>query len=536
MIALEGLTFTYPGASAPALRDVWLRVEAGALALVVGPSGSGKSTLLRCLNGLVPHFSGGRLGGRIEVAGRSPALDGPAVLGGLVGFVFQDPEAQFVLERVEDEVAFALENRALPPAEMARRVEGVLARLGLLSLRDRPIATLSGGQKQRVAIAAALALEPSVLVLDEPTSQLDPGAAEEVLAALSRLNRELGLTVVLAEHRLERVLERADQVVVVESGRVRAGPPREIALDLELAPPVVELARELGWRPLPLSVAEARAFAGDGGWGPAPIPRPPSPAATPLLRVRALTHTYPDGTAALDRVDLDLASGEVVALMGANGSGKTTLLRCLVGLLRPAAGAIELAGQSLLDRPTAAICQLIGYLPQLSDDLLFAETVADELAVTLRNHGQLAFPPIDPSALLARLGLAGEAQTYPRDLSAGQRQRVALAAIAVTRPRALLLDEPTRGMDRCLKGELVELLRGWRAEGTGCLLVTHDVELAARVADRVVILEAGGVAAVGAPGDLLGTQIARLFPGAGLLIVADALSALRRPPRRSAPA
>jgi energy-coupling factor transporter ATP-binding protein EcfA2 len=546
MIELERLTFTYPDADRPALTDVSLRVGAGELALVVGASGSGKSTLLRCLNGLVPHFTGGRLVGRIVVAGRSPAVDGPAVLGGLVGFVFQDPEAQFVLERVEDEVAFALENRALPRAEMAERVERVLDLLGLTSLRGRPIATLSGGQQQRVAIAAALALEPQVLVLDEPTSQLDPEAADELLGALTRLNRQLGLTVVLAEHRLERVLHLADQVVLVESGRVRAGRPREIAPELPLAPPLVVLARELGWRPVPLSVAEARET------GAAFVDRDARPArpgcALTLslsqgerglirggsvdrrgvrLRVAGLEHAYADGTPALRGVDLGLGAGEVVALMGANGSGKTTLLRCLVGLLRPRAGTIELDGDSLIGQPTATICRRIGYLPQLSDDLLFAETVADELAVTLRNHGLLAAPPVEPAALLAALGLADVADAYPRDLSAGQRQRVALAAIAITGPGVLLLDEPTRGMDYCLKGELTDLLGAWRAAGTATLLVTHDVELAAQVADRVVRLEGGRVVAEGRPRDLLATQIAQLFPGRGWLTPADVLASLR---------
>jgi energy-coupling factor transporter ATP-binding protein EcfA2 len=262
----------------------------------------------------------------------------------------------------------------------------------------------------------------------------------------------------------------------------------------------------------------------------------PSDGGQPLLRVHGLGHAYPDGTPALEGVDLDLAAGEVVALMGPNGSGKTTLLRCLVGLLRPRAGLVELEGQSLLGQATAEICRRVGYLPQLSDDLLFAETVADELTVTLRNHGLLASPPLDPSVLLARLGLADQAEAYPRDLSAGQRQRVALAAIAVTRPRALLLDEPTRGMDYCLKGQLVDLLRAWQADRVGCLLVTHDVELAAQVADRVVRLERGRVVAAGAPADLLATQVARLFPPAGLLTVSDALTALARPPRRSASA
>ncbi len=533
MIQFHHLTYTYPGASRPALADVTLHIAAGEFALVTGPSGAGKSTLLRCLNGLVPHFTGGAVSGRVSVAGRDPVAEGPQVLSRVVGFVFQDPEAQFVLDRVEDEIAFALENAALPLAEMHERVEQALDLLGLTGLRDRRLETLSGGEKQRVAIAAALALRPRILALDEPTSQLDPQSAGEVLSALVRLNHVLGLTIVLSEHRLERVLPHADRLIYL-SGQdkpVRSGPPRQVLRQMNLTPPLVTLGKALGWEPLPLTIEEGR--------GLASVQFPTSKTQTPrranshppLLRVEGVSFAY-DGAFALNGVNLRVGAGELVALMGRNGSGKTTLLKCIVGLLRPRQGEVELAGESLIGQETANICRSVGYLPQEPDALLFADTVAEELAVTLRNHGLLGAPPIPPDDLLVRLGLDDLAESYPRDLSVGQRQRAALGAVTVTRPRLLLLDEPTRGLDYSAKRELVRLLREWQADGVGVLLVTHDVELVAQAAERVVIIDEGRIVVSGLPGDVIPLfphftpQVARLFPGSGWLTARDALEAI----------
>jgi energy-coupling factor transport system ATP-binding protein len=532
MIEIDRLTYTYPGASAPALADLTLHVAEGEFVLVAGPSGAGKSTLLRCLNGLVPHFSGGAVGGYVAVAGHDPVSAGPQVLSRVVGFVFQDPQAQFVLDRVEDEIAFGLENGAVPPAEMRVRVEEVLHLLDLTPLRDRALDTLSGGERQRVAIATALVFRPRILVLDEPTSQLDPQSAEDVLQSLVRLNHDLGLTIILAEHRLERVLPYADRLVYLpgDSGRVLDGPPHRVLQQMELTPPLVTLAKTLGWEPLPLTIEEGRAFA-------AGIPIPPaSPRAVPLKRrgrrllIRDLHFAY-DGVDALRGVDLAIAPGELVALMGRNGSGKTTLLKCIVGLLRPGQGQIALDGRSIVGSDTPDICRSVGYLPQEPDAMLFADTVLDELQVTLRNHGLQDAPPIAPVDLLAHLRLDGAAAAYPRDLSAGQRQRVALGAVTVTRPGLLLLDEPTRGLDYTLKRQLVALLREWQVEGVSVVLVTHDVELVAQAADRVVILSQGRVIADDAPqaltaSPLFAPQVARLFPGSGWLVAEDVLSGL----------
>ena len=539
LIRFDHLTFAYPGAAAPALTDLNLALPEGELILVIGASGSGKSTLLRCINGLTPHFSGGALRGNVRVAGLDPVAATPRVLSRHVGFVFQDPEAQFVMERVEDEIAFALENAAMPRQEMRVRVEETLDLLDLTPLRARLLKTLSGGERQRVAIAAALALRPRILVLDEPTSQLDPKSAEDVLSALVRLNSDLGLTILLAEHRLERVLPFVDRVLYLpEQGKpVLCDEPRTVLRQIDLAPPLVKLGKALAWEPLPLTIKEGLRFSRP--WLRSHKMPVDAPAAAPVLaasrppylEVRGLTVRY-GAAEVLRNVDFAVRPGEVVALMGRNGAGKTTLLRSLVGLVKPQAGVIKVAGESIASQAVADICRRVGYLPQDPNTLLFAETVREEMLVTMRNHGEGRGARdgfADPDALLARLGLAHKAGAYPRDLSVGERQRVALAAITVTLPGALLLDEPTRGLDYAAKEELMRLLKEWRADGAAIVLVTHDVELAAALADRVVLMSQGQVIAAGAPATVLGAsplfapQIARLFPETGWLTVEDVI-------------
>ena len=552
-IQVRNLSYTYPGSSEPALSDVTLEIADGEFVLVAGPSGAGKSTLLRCLNGLVPHFTGGTVQGDISVGEHDPVDEGPQTLSRVVGFVFQDPEAQFVVDRVEDEIAFALENAAVPPTEMRLRVEEVLHLLDLAPLRDRQLDTLSGGEKQKVAIAAALALRPQILALDEPTSQLDPQSAEDVLQALVRLNHDMGLNIVLAEHRLERVLPYVDRLIYLSDPdhHVLSAPPREVLKQVELTPPLVELGKGLGWDPLPLTVKEGRRFAsrarrrrqdfihgtrGGNGGARADKAAPTSAVGRPELdRDGAFTienlHFAYNGKPILQGVDVQIAPGELVALMGRNGSGKTTLLKCVVGLLKPERGRIKMNGGSLVGQRTAEISKKVGYLPQEPSDLLFADSVGEELAITLRNHDLLDRPPIAPDDLLARLDLGNLKASYPRDLSAGQRQRVALGAVTVTKPRLLLLDEPTRGLDYRAKRELVDLLREWQAEGASILLVTHDVELVAQAADRVMLLSQGEIIADAAPevlttSPLFAPQVARLFPGTDWLTAEDALEGL----------
>lgn len=533
MIRYDDVSYWYPRRATPALTSVNWQVAAGEFVLMAGPSGSGKSTLLRMVNGLVPHFTGGRIDGRVTVAGQDAITAGPALMSQLVGFVAQDPEAQAVLDTVEAEIAFPLENAAVPPAEMRIRVEEVLDLLSLAPLRDRPLHQLSGGERQRVAIATALVFRPSILLLDEPTSQLDPQSAEDVLRALVRLNEDLALTIVLAEHRLERILSYADRVTALAAGAIVLDAPARLAAErLTVAPPLVELARLRHWRPIPLTVKEARPFAAAETVAPPtpPVNDPSEDPTRPLLSIEGLTFAY-NGHSTLRNVSLQVRPGEAVALVGRNGSGKTTLLKCVVGLLPHHTGAIIINGRPAAHRAVADICREVGYLPQNPDDLLYAETVEEELATTLANH-RLEAPPALIRDWLAELGLADVGGRYPRDLSTGQRQRVALGAVTVTRPPVVLLDEPTRGLDGAAKKALVTILRRWLAEGTAILLVTHDVELAGMIAGRTVMLSDGEVIADGDTHSVLGAspqfapQIARLFPGRGWLTVEDALRGL----------
>jgi energy-coupling factor transporter ATP-binding protein EcfA2 len=550
MIRFEHLSYHYPGSELPVLRDLSLEVEEGEFLLVIGPSGAGKSTLLRCLNGLVPHFYGGAVAGEVRVDGRDPIALGPRGMADLVGFVLQDPEAQFVVDKVEDEMAFALENQGLDPIVMRKRVEEALDQLNIAHLRQRSVNTLSGGERQRVAIAAVMTLQPQVLVLDEPTSQLDPQAAEEVLDTLVKLNQDLGLTIILSEHRLERVVQYVDRILYL-SGNGQPpllDEPRAVLGQVDLTPPLITLAKALDWSPLPLTIKEGRRFAKkvESSRQQAAGGRPHHAAAnTPYatrpadraISVQNLVFSY-NGHPALKDISLDIGQGEFVALMGRNGAGKTTLLKQLVGLLKPDQGQVQIiepgTRRSMNTRraDTEEIIQVIGYVPQNPNALLFNDTVRQELDFTLRGHGR---PAGDYDGLLGALGLTDHAGRYPRDLSVGERQRVALASILVAEPQILLLDEPTRGLDYRQKAALVDFLQREKAHGRTVIMATHDVELVASCADRVILLGDGQVVVDGPARQVMSeslvfaSQINKLFRDPALLTVQDVVS-LYQPP------
>ena len=505
-LAYDGVGFSYPEGQ-PALISVDIDIAEGEVVLVVGSSGSGKSTLLRCANGLVPHSTGGHFAGSVCVGGRSTRTHRPRDLADLVGFVHQDPEAQFVVDHVETDLAFVLENLGTDAHAMRRRVEEVLDALAIAHLRDRSPATLSGGERQRCAIAGALAAAPAVLVLDEPTSQLDPQGADDVLAALARLNADLGTTIVLAEHRLERAAPIADRAVLVAGGRIGStGTPADVLAGYDGAPPVTHLGRLLGWDPLPLTVRDARARADRDRHVPMPQPIDSTelPAAGPiLLRARGLGVAI-DGHHVIEKIDVDIARGEVVALLGRNGSGKTTLLRTLAGLLPAANGTIEHEATTR-----------IAYVPQDPNSLLFAPTVAEELATTLRLLGRRDAGAIE--AWLERLDLTSARDRHPRSLSGGERQRVAIAAVAVGGADVLLLDEPTRGMDAASRAALETSIRAHADQGGAVVLATHDVELAARSATRAIVIGDRDIVADGPArdvlsGSLFAPQVLRVLP------------------------
>ncbi|WP_405482276.1 ABC transporter ATP-binding protein [Streptomyces anulatus] len=537
MIRFERVSVRYEGTERPTLSGVDLTVPEGELVLLVGPSGVGKSTLLGTVSGLVPHFTGGLLSGRVTVGGRDTRTHKPRELADLVGTVGQDPLAHFVTDTVEDELAYGMESLGLAPDVMRRRVEETLDLLGLAELRDRPIATLSGGQQQRVAIGSVLTPHPRVLVLDEPTSALDPAAAEEVLAVLQRLVHDLGTTVLMAEHRLERVVQYADQVVLLPAPGAAPvmGPPAEIMKVSPVRPPVAELGLLAGWDPLPLSVRDARRGAGGlrerladasppvaasvpeaPGMPGAPVPiaaerprtgrfarllgrgagAPAAPAADPVTRVDGLG-VRRGRVEALRRVTLTVVPGETVALMGRNGAGKSTLLGALVGMIEPTSGTVRVGGLAPARTAPRAMVRRVGLVPQEPRDLLYADTVAAECAAADRDAGAAEGTC---RALVSELLPGVGDDTHPRDLSEGQRLALALALVLTGRPPLLLLDEPTRGLDYAAKARLVGVLRGLAAEGHAIVLATHDVELAAELAHRVVILADGEVVADGPTG------------------------------------
>ena len=503
-VTFENVTFSYPERAEPALIDCTFDLPEGSFVLVTGATGAGKSTLLRAINGLVPHFSGGDFSGRVTVWGRDTREQPPRRLADVVSFVPQGPADSFVLDRVEDELAYAMENLGVPPATMRRRVEETLDLLAIEPLRARSVRTLSGGEQQRVAIAAALTANPRVLVLDEPTSQLDPQGAEDVLAGLQRLVHDLGLTVVVAEHRLERVAGFVDLAVGCRGGvPANLGAPADVLRELGLGPPVARLGALVGWDPPPLTVREARRSAARIALGAAPQRESPRRGEV-LLSAQTVGVSFGPRTALSD-VGLSLGAGEIVALMGRNGAGKTTLLRCLAGLQAPSAGTVLARHGAPKPGVDVALC------PQDPDLVLFRDTVGGEVRATRARGAR------EPADALRDFGIEELHAVHPRDLSAGQRLLVAAAAITATGAPVVLLDEPTRGLDVASKRRLVEFMRSYAENGGAVMFATHDVELAAEVAGRVVMLASGEIIADGPPDEVLGDssvfapQMARVF-------------------------
>lgn len=514
MIEISDLSFSWPGDSQPTFEHLDWRIAAGDFALLIGRSGSGKSTLLRALNGLVPHFSGGTFGGNVVVRGANTRTSPPRDMARHVGFVFQDPEAQLLTGRVVDDIAFSMEQMGVAPATMRKRVEEMLDLVGIAHLRDRDPATLSGGERQRVAIAAALALQPPVLALDEPTSQLDPWGAEEVIAALTRMNSDLGLTVVMSEHRLERVLDHADSVRLLDDNGVPTdGPPERIAGEVNpvALPPVAHLARELGWSQVPLTVKQARQHPGfvelAASLGDAPPRTSDTPVGEPVLRLDGVSIAL-EGRRILGDASMMVRAGELVALMGRNGSGKTTLLRSIMGFVPHTKGRIDHDQDRL------------AYVPQRSSALFFRETLREELEFTAHKRPV----PVDVDQLLDDVDLGWAAERHPSSLSVGERQRAAIAVVLAGHPQVLLLDEPTRGMDPWHKRQLIQVLKRVQAQGVGILMATHDIEMAAEIAQTVAMLGDGGIVASGAPAQVLtnsltySTQVNKILGGAWLTV------------------
>jgi energy-coupling factor transporter ATP-binding protein EcfA2 len=497
VIHFDRVGLRYEDSTSPVLRDVSLHIDEGELCLVIGHTGSGKSTLLGAINGLVPHFTGGTLTGRVVVGGRDTAQYKPRELADVVGVVGQDPLAGFVTDTVEEELAYTMEQLAIEPAAMRTRLEETLDLLGIAGLRNRALHTLSGGQQQRVAIGAALTAHPRILVLDEPTSALDPTSAEDVLAAITRLVHDLGVTVVLAEHRLERVLPYADRLIYLTGdGSAEEGLPADIAGRAEVRPPVVELGKLAGWHPLPLSVRDARRLA------PALRRRlpdtPPVPARTAepgetALRARGIVVRYGQ-VIAVRSVSLTLRGGECTALMGRNGSGKSSLLWALQGAGSRAAGTVSVGSADPGRLKPAEARRLVGLVPQTPADLLYLETVGAELAQADRD---VPGGPAGARDILDEIAPGIAAGTHPRDLSAGQQLALVLAIQLTAAPGVILLDEPTRGLDYQAKASLIRILDQLAVRGHAVVVATHDVEFVTRACDRVVVMAEGEIVADG---------------------------------------
>ncbi|WP_316669018.1 ATP-binding cassette domain-containing protein [uncultured Propionibacterium sp.] len=493
MIDLDRLSVSYPGRSEPVLSDVSLSIDEGDLVLVVGRTGTGKSTLLGAINGLVPRFTGGRMSGTVMVAGRSTADHAARDMADLVGFVGQDPLAGFVTDVVEEEIAYGMEQLGVAPDAMRKRVEETLDTMGIAELRRRSLRSLSGGQQQRVAIAAVLAAQPQVLVLDEPTSALDPTAASDVLAAVGALVWDAGLTVVLAEHRLERVMKQVDGMLWLPGdGGAELGPASDVLARADVVPPLAELARAVGWTRVPLSVREARRWVGRDRLAPRVIEHEPVPAGETTVRTRGLSVSY-GPIAAVEGVSLELGAGQVTALMGRNGAGKSTLLWALQGGRR-STGGLEVAGADPRRLSARAARRIVALVPQTAADLLYLPTVAAECA---RSDGDAGVAPGTTRALVERFGMNLAMDADPHDLSEGQRLGLVLAIQLAAGPGVLLLDEPTRGLDYEVKHRLCATLRALAADGATVLVSTHDVEFAAAVSDRTIMMADAQIVADG---------------------------------------
>lgn len=527
MISFNNVSLIYPNSVKTIFENLSFTIDEGEMVLVIGATGSGKSSLLRLINGLVPHHTGGILAGDITVNGLSTTTTKPGGLAHLIGIVGQNPVHGFVTDTVEDELVFGMEALNFAPDVMRKRVEEILDLLSLTHLRSRSISTLSGGEQQRVAIGSALVMHPKVLVLDEPTSALDPIAAEEVLSILHRLVHDLGLTVVISEHRLERVIGFADRIIAISSdGSAVIDIPEQILKDSPIAPPIVHLARALNLDSVGTSVREVRRMTTHlRDFTPLEnIDREINEKI--VVEVSKISHSY-GGKTALRNISLDFRSGEITAVMGRNGAGKSTLFKSIVGYHSPSSGIVRVLGEDPVKLQGRARLSRIGYIPQEPSDLLIHTSVAKECSASDRDNG---LPEGATMEFLSRLLPTVSPDSHPRDLSEGQRLSLVLAIILCSAPDILIMDEPTRGLDYQAKSILVDTLISYARNLGKCVLIaTHDVELVAEAADRVVFIADGDVVADGHTIDVLlsspafAPQVAKVMSPAPWLTVKQAL-------------
>lgn len=538
IVEIKDLTYYYPDTVKPALNKINLSINEGEYVLVMGGSGSGKSSFVKAIAGLIPEFYGGKIAGSLAIAGiNSKKLDKKSFVQ-KVGIVFQDPESQLVMTNVEQELAFGLENLGLSTDLIRRRIMEVSGALSISSYQQSCHAELSGGLKQKVALASILAMQPDILILDEPTSQLDPVAGEEILTMIRRLNEENGITVILIEQRLERCFHLADRFLVMDKGKLVFNHTNSESIarwagekNSPFIPPLARLFAQTGFSRIPMTIKEGRSLINKVTGTQNSKNKQGKPALnnvevkkaceqsiskqTPLVIAEGVWFLYENGSEALKNINLRVNPGEILVLMGENAAGKTTLLKNLNGLLKPARGKICIANRDIKNMQVEELAGTVGYLSQNPNDYLFLDTVRAELEFTQKN---LDINDSDKSEeLLNRLDLLEYAEDNPRDLSSGERQRVALASILVSDPQLLLLDEPTRGLDYSLKAELGRILLELKEKGKAIILVTHDIEFAAEIASKVVLMSQGSIIGSGNKYEMLtrstfySPQISKLF-------------------------
>jgi energy-coupling factor transport system ATP-binding protein len=547
-IKIENLNYSYPDIASPSLKNINIEIPQGQFVLIVGNSGSGKSTLIRSIAGLVPNFYGGTYQGNVYFDDQEIRKLNRREMIQKVGMVFQDPESQMVMTNVEQELAFGLENLELSNELMKRRIMEVTSALSLNEYRDHFIPELSGGQKQKIALASVLSMQPDILLLDEPTSQLDPIAGEEILTMVRRLNEENGITIVLTEQKLERCFHFADRIIIMDQGEIIKDSCDVSSIanwivenNMSFIPPVSKVFANIGFQNVPVTVKQGRdmirkhviektdfksraikstldqsAYEKEIKSHEIKENRPNSRGSDQyLLDVNKLWFTYPNGKEILKNVHLQIKEGSFSVIMGENGGGKTTLLKNINGLLRPSRGHVKLSGRDIKGLKVEEIAISVGYLSQNPNDYLFLPTVREEIEFTMKNLSLFDEGIIDE--ILTKLQIDQFKDMNPRDLSTGERQRVALASVLVTKPKLLLLDEPTRGLDYQLKEALGEILLSLVKEGTTILMIAHDVEFAAEYADDIVLFNDGSVIGSGCKFEMLtdstfySPQMSRLF-------------------------
>ncbi len=527
LFKIDHLSYRYPGGKAAALSDVNLDIVEGECVLLIGPSGGGKTTLARFLSGFIPEFYGGRIQGEIFFQGRSLFQTAPKDIRAQIGMVFQDPEKQIIMGEVERDLVLGLENLGLSANLMQRRLTEILNFLGLTELRHRRTFELSSGEKQKVAIGSILAMLPRVLILDEPTSQLDPARAQECMAIIERLQREQGFTIILIEQRLEHCLPFADRVVLLDQGKIIFNekpthfPPCALEQYEDFIPLIPRLFAQSDQKDVPLTVSQGRDVLRNILKGKEVLTSDSQTFknSTPFLKLEQIHFIYPAGIApVLEEIQLNVSRQEAVVILGENGAGKSTLLKLIAGVFKPTRGKILFEGKNINALTSGKRAQKIAYLSQNPNDYLFNDTLEEELLFTMKHLGINDEERI--ASILDSLEMGRYRHFYPRDLSAGERQRAALASILVAHPELLLLDEPTRGMDGRLKKELLLLLRNLMNQyGMSVVLITQDVEFAADFADRVILLSQGKIIEEGSPRQVLSgnlfysTAVNKLFRG-----------------------